>query len=99
MSGGGRYGSFVWNALKEKANVQRHGLGFHDATEVFADPRRIIARDDRHSKDEERLFCVGSIHGRVITVRFTFRGKCVRIFGAGYWRKGRKAYEKANLHR
>ena len=32
----------------------------------------------------------------IITVRFTYREGKVRIFGAGYWRKGRKRYEQQN---
>jgi len=99
MSNDVQYGAFVWDASKEKANIRLHGLGFQEAAEAFADPRRIIARDDRHSKDEERLFCIGSMDGRIVTVRFTYRGKVIRIFGAGFWRKGRKAYEKTNIHR
>jgi hypothetical protein len=35
-----------------------------------------------------------------VTVRFTYREGVIRIYGAGYWRKGRKIYEEANhLHR
>jgi hypothetical protein len=35
-----------------------------------------------------------------MTVRFTFRDEVIRIFGAGYWRNGRKIYEKENsVHR
>jgi hypothetical protein len=29
-------------------------------------------------------------------VRFTYRGSVIRIFGAGYWRKGKQIYEQAN---
>jgi hypothetical protein len=29
-------------------------------------------------------------------VRFTVRGDAIRIFGAGYWRKGKKIYEQEN---
>ncbi len=90
-----RYGAFSWNAAKEKLNIHRHGLSFRDAVEAFADSRRIIARDDGHSREEERLFCIGLVKNRVATVRFTYRGKIVRIFGAGFWRNGRKIYEKA----
>jgi uncharacterized DUF497 family protein len=44
-----RHGGFLWNTEKEKTNVRQHGLSFQDAMEAFADPRRIIARDDAHS--------------------------------------------------
>jgi hypothetical protein len=32
----------------------------------------------------------------VMTVRFTWRGSRIRIFGAGYWRKGKRLYEQQN---
>jgi hypothetical protein len=31
-----------------------------------------------------------------MTVRFTYRAGVIRIFGAGYWRKGKKIYEREN---
>ena len=36
----------------------------------------------------------------IATVRFTYRDKVIRIFGAGYWRKGKQIYEQENeVHR
>jgi uncharacterized DUF497 family protein len=49
-----------------------------------------------HSTEEERFYCIGRINNDIMTVRFTFRNNVIRIFGAGYWRKGRKLYEKQN---
>ncbi len=37
-----------------------------------------------------------NINNDIITVRFTYRGKKIRIFGAGFWREGKKIYEKEN---
>jgi hypothetical protein len=31
-----------------------------------------------------------------MTVRFAHRGGKIRIFGAAFWRKGKKRYEKEN---
>jgi hypothetical protein len=31
-----------------------------------------------------------------LTVRFTYRRGLIRIFGAGYWRKGKQIYEREN---
>ncbi|MBK7092477.1 MAG: BrnT family toxin [bacterium] len=88
------FGSFTWNAAKERENIHRHGLSFREATAAFADPHRLITHDDKHSSQEERLFCVGRVNNRVATVRFTYRDKKVRIIGAGFWRKGKVLYEK-----
>jgi hypothetical protein len=32
------------------------------------------------------------VEAEIITVRFTYRGKRIRIFGAAFWRAGRKKY-------
>jgi uncharacterized protein len=57
---------------------------------------RVIAEDLDHSGDAPRYFCFGRVDGAVVTVRFTWRREKIRIFGAGYWRKGKAIYEKAN---
>jgi hypothetical protein len=36
------------------------------------------------------------VDGGVMTVRFTYRDGRIRIFGAGYWRKGKQVYEQQN---
>lgn len=51
-------------------------------------------KDEKHGESEERLFCLGKVGGRVVTVRFTYREGRIRIFGAGYWRQGRRYYEQ-----
>ena len=63
---------------------------------AFADLRRVIAEDLAHSENEKRYFCFGEVEGGILTVRFTCRGNVIRIFGAGYWRKGKVIYEHNN---
>jgi uncharacterized DUF497 family protein len=63
---------------------------------AFFDPRRVIAEDLSHSGAEQRYFCFGLVDGGVMTVRFTYRAGRIRIFGAGYWRKGKRIYEQQN---
>lgn len=87
------YGSFIWDEQKNKENQRNHKLSFIDACSAFTDPKRVIAVDEAHSKDEPRFFCIGNVAGKVATVRFTYRGDKIRIIGAGFWRKGRKDYE------
>jgi uncharacterized protein len=64
------------------------------AQKAFLDPNRIIAENVRHSTSETRYFCIGAVDGEILTVRFTWRGSKIRIFGAGYWRKGKQIYEE-----
>ena len=63
---------------------------------AFLDPHRIIAQDINHSSEEDRFYCIGRVGDGIMTVRFTHRGNVIRIYGAGYWRKGRKIYEEQN---
>ncbi len=90
-------GSFIWDLEKESNNISKHGVEFKTACEVFKDPKRKIYIDSRHSKEEDRFFCAGKIGSRVLTVRFTYRGHKIRIFGAGYWRKGEMYYEGEDI--
>jgi uncharacterized DUF497 family protein len=87
---------FEWDAQKELENVLKHGVNFAAAQRAFADPHRVYAEDLAHSGQEKRYYCLGLVDGDVLTVRFTVRGEKVRIIGAGFWRKGRRIYEKEN---
>ena len=87
---------FEWDTEKEKANVRKHGLDFTEAIAAFYDPKRLISADEGHSAEETRLFCIGRTGRGILMVRFTYRGETIRIIGAGYWRKGRRLYEKEN---
>ena len=88
--------SFEWDDAKDRANRLKHGVSFALAQRAFFDPDRVIAEDVDHSGSEKRFYCFGEIAGDVMTVRFTWREGRIRIFGAGYWRKGKTIYERAN---
>ena len=75
--------SFEWDEAKNISNIKKHGVSFY----------RVIAEDLEHSAIEKRYYCFGKLDEHVMTVRFTYRRKVVRIIGAGYWRKGGKIYE------
>ncbi len=87
---------FEWDARKDHFNQEKHGVCFRDAQYAFRDPNRVIAKDLSHSDDEPRYYCFGLVEGDVLTVRFTYRSNIIRIIGAGYWRKGKRVYEKEN---
>lgn len=86
--------SFEWDEKKNQANIKKHGVSFFEAQRAFFDKHRVVAEDLEHSQKEPRYFCFGRVDDGVITVRFTFRGSKIRIIGAGYWRAGKKIYEK-----
>lgn len=90
---------FEWDERKNRANAAKHGMSFHAAQQAFADPKRIIAEDAAHSGQEKRYYCFGRVGEGILTVRFTYRDRRIRIIGAGYWRKGAALYEEENkLH-
>ena len=88
-----RHGS---SGTKDRGNRRKHGVSFGEAQFAFADPRRVIAEDVSHSEDEPRYFCFGKVGDGIMTVRFTYRAGVIRILGAGYWRKGKRIYEREN---
>ncbi len=87
---------FEWDENKDAENRAKHGVAFSLAQYAFADPHRVIAEDLAHSEGEQRYFCFGEVEGGILTVRFTYRSGVIRIFGAGYWRKGKAIYEHKN---
>ncbi len=88
--------TFEWDDQKDFTNQLKHNISFREAQFAFFDPYRIILKDEKHSAGEERFFCIGKIKPGIVTVRFTMRNQCIRLFGAGFWREGRNIYEKRN---
>jgi len=87
---------FEWDEEKDRINRSKHNVSFALAQRAFLDPHRVIVEDIGHTREEERFYCIGRVDAGIMTVRFTFRGNVIRIYGAGYWRKGRKIYEEQN---
>ena len=91
---------FEWDSSKDQENQGKHGVSFAKAQFAFGDPHRVIAVDQSHSLSEQRYYCFGWVEGGVLTVRFIYRADTIRIFGAGYWRRGKEIYERENqIHR
>jgi uncharacterized DUF497 family protein len=91
---------FEWDEDKDRENQIKHNISFSSAQRAFLDPDRVIAEDLAHGGEEKRSYCIGRVDDSIITVRFTYRQNVIRIFGAGYWRKGKRIYEEQNkIHR
>ena len=88
--------SFEWDSAKDELNQRKHGVSFAMAQLAFLDTNRVILEDLEHGNDEKRFYCLGRVSDEIMTVRFTYRKNKIRIIGAGYWRKGKKIYEKEN---
>ena len=88
---------FDWDPKKDAENQRKHGVALVKAQLSFADQSRVIAEDLSHSSSEKRHYCFGQVEGVALTVRFTYRDDVVRIFSAGYWRRGGEViYDREN---
>jgi uncharacterized DUF497 family protein len=88
---------FVWDEDKAQTNLQKHGITFEEAAEVFFDPF-YQAGDASVDPVEQRNFIIGySSIQRILLVVFTERNLKTRIISARpATRTERKAYESAN---
>lgn len=92
---------FEWDERKDRSNQRKHGVGFEEAAEVFADPLHVSWLDERFSAFEERWVTVGqTTQGVTLTVANLFfdeRGdEVVRVISARRaTNREREAYERA----
>ena len=92
---------FEWDERKDRSNQRKHGVGFEEAAEVFADPLHVSWLDERFSALEERWVTVGqTTQGVTLTVANLFfdeRGdEVVRVISARRaTNREREAYERA----
>ena len=74
---------FEWDPIKEIENVRKHGVSFHEAQSVFADPLSITVQDIEHSEGEERFVILGATGAsRLVVVCHTDRSDRIRIISA-----------------
>ena len=69
---------YEWNEEKSERNLEKHGLSFEDAEQVFCGPC-VTFVDDRLDYEETRLITLGSLEGRVVVTAHTPRGENTRI--------------------
>jgi len=50
---------FEWDALKARANLEKHEVDFEEAKTVFGDPMLISFPDEEHPETEERWISIG----------------------------------------
>ena len=71
---------FEWDQEKERDNILKHGVSFHDGATVFGDSLSWTFPDPDHSIREERFLTIGiSYHGKTLVVSHTDRGIKTRI--------------------
>ena len=75
---------FGWNAAKQRANRERHGISFDEVTELFTrDVDYLEIYDAEHSRDEDRFIAIGPVRPGLVVVVYTERHEgTVRIISA-----------------
>jgi len=63
---------FEWHEEKNRMNIQKHGIDFADAHEIF-ESTMLINQDSRINYGENRFIGVGYIRGRLMVIVFTKR--------------------------
>lgn len=92
---------FEWDEKKARLNLEKHDVGFAEASTVFGDPLSLTIPDPDHSQDEERWIILGCSHvNRLLVVVHTERGDTVRIISARRAsRRERRFYEQSPKQR
>ncbi|MSO97895.1 MAG: BrnT family toxin [Rhodospirillaceae bacterium] len=69
---------FIWDDIKNAANVRKHGVPLSQAEELFDAPT-VEIEDDRRDYGERRIICYGVIGTRVYCCVYTDRTDTRRI--------------------
>lgn len=94
-----RKDDFEWDSEKARANLEKHGVSFDEATTVFSRWDHATWPDVPHSTNEDRFITIGlSERNRLLTVSHTDRDETIRIISAREaTRAERRRYEET-LH-
>ena len=74
---------FEWDENKNSKNIEKHGISFDLATQIFADPKLLKLLDFRVQDNENRLICVGKTKFLyILAVVITDRDGRIRVISA-----------------
>lgn len=83
--------NFEWDENKNRLNINKHGISFQLAAQVFLDKNHLEFEDTLHSsRDETRSIAIGQVH-KVLFVVYTERLENIRLISA---RRATKAEEE-----
>lgn len=83
---------YEWDDNKNQKNIEKHGIGFENAIEVFSDSNAIV-QFNRDIDGEIRDQIIGKINGEIVIlfVVFTKRGSKIRLISARRANKSERA--------
>lgn len=82
----------TWNPAKDRANVEKHGISFTEAAELFRSGVDYLELfDEAHSVDEDRFLAIGPIAGGLVLVVHTEQDDdIIRIISARWATKAER---------
>lgn len=94
-------GAFEWDEEKNFSNIEKHGISFEEAAEVFKDKNVLEIYDTKNSDaNEDRYIAIGDVGELIIVVvAFTERTPRLRLITARYAESKEKEVYYANLKR
>jgi uncharacterized DUF497 family protein len=72
---------FAWDPDKNRTNIEKHGIDFEDAKELFGQPH-VKHPDERREYGEDRYTAAGYLHGHPIVVVYAEREETYRLISA-----------------
>ena len=72
---------FEWDEQKRLSNLQKHGIDFVRACQIF-DGYTVDFEDSRYDYGEERFISIGETKRQILTVVYTYRGDAIRLISA-----------------
>ena len=77
--------SFEYDIAKSQGNLEKHGIDFDVAQELWNDPDRLEIRAD--CETELRFILIGRLRNRHWSAVFTYRGENIRLISVRRSRK------------
>ena len=69
---------YVWDEAKRKTNLEKHGLDFVDAEQVFNSPL-VLFEDNRAAYGEQRMVAIGSLQTLIVVLVHVEDDNTIRI--------------------
>jgi uncharacterized DUF497 family protein len=85
---------FTWDEGKRQSNLEKHGIDFNEAKEIWSGP--IVRLAKRRQSKERRFLIIGKIGSDFVAVVYTDRGGSKRLISARPANRTERAdYERA----
>ena len=87
---------FIWDPIKNRTNIAKHGISFPTAAKIFDGP--LLEEDPRQDYGETRIIALGRSEGRILYVVYTRRNSVIRIISARKANRDERAEYIRQIH-